>query len=257
MRAIACALGLAAAGAGTGFVVALQEVLRQTYPAQGLWRTSLWICSGGAALGAAIGAGCALAALLLISIWSRLVARPAEGLGRGASQPLPPLACPLWALRVIVLLGLLTAAAALLIPRRVPIRFGLPYPESAISLLVLLWVGATMLGAGIAFRVPEHGRPQEWFKLRWMTGLGFVYVIAFLHLWAWARSWEAALGLAAATAMACVLVYVLLLAVARIVDAGLGAPLGRVIVGRPGQTLTGVVLAAAVMFSKRGGIAQE
>jgi len=248
MRAIACALGLAAAGAGTGFVVALQEVLRQTYPAQGLWRTSLWICSGGAAVGAAIGAGCALAALLLISIWSRLVARPAEGLARGASQPPPPLTCPLWALRVIVLLGLLTAAAALLIPRRVPIRFGLPYPGLAISLLVLLWVGATMLGAGIAFRVPEPGRPEERLKLRWMTGLGFVYVIAFLHLWAWAKSWEALLGLAAASAVACILVYVLLLAVARIADAGLGAPLGRVIVGRPGQTLTGVVLAAALVL---------
>lgn len=248
MRAIACSLVVAATGAAAGFVLALHEVLRHTYPAQGLWRTSLWICSRGTAMGAAIGAACALAALLLISIWPRLIGRPAEEPRHSDFQPVRPLDCPPWRLRLIVFLGLLTAAAALLMPQHVPVRFGLPYVELAVSLFVLLWVAGTILGAGIPFRPAEHERAEEWFKLRWMTVLGFAYVIAFLHLWACSKSWQALLGLAAAGAAACVLAYVVAVGAVRPVHARLGAPLGRVMVGRPGQALAGVVLAAALVL---------
>src|SRR4030065_892700 len=110
MRIIACSFALAAGGMGVGFVVALQEVLRQSYPAQGLWRPSLCIGSRGLAVGAAAGLTAAAVTLLLLLLWAALMQKPVSDDG-GRSRHVGILECPAWAVRLLGPLALLPGGA--------------------------------------------------------------------------------------------------------------------------------------------------
>ncbi|MDH4179686.1 MAG: sulfatase, partial [Armatimonadota bacterium] len=100
--------------------------------------------------------------------------------------------------------------------------------------------------AGIASLTSEDRSREEWFRLRWMAVLAFAWVIGFLHTWARAGSSHEVLGLAAIEAAIVCAGYVALMHPGRAIHSRVGAPLGRVIAGRPGKALTAIVALAAL-----------
>ena len=245
MRALRGVASLAAVGAAAGFLVAGREVLRQGYLAEGLWRTSLWVSSRGAYRGLVAGIGGGAAILVLLSLWSLLLAAESRRRGTAPSASSFPSTRRPWALRFIVYLVALTAIALVLAPTNPGYKFGLTYLDLNIALFSLLWIASSSLAAGIAFRSAEEDSWDQQLSLERLVAVAITCIVIFLHVWARAKTWQILAALTVATSLLSVAAYYCLGCASRFLGGHATRPPATALRGRIGRGLTVSVLVLA------------
>lgn len=240
---------LLAIGFLDGLGIAVKQIARQQYTAQGLWWTSLWTLCHETLTGTLLAAIAGIVLLASLLCWPRVVSSARRLIDIRVSDPPASLTPSL--LGLAFFFALVSGAAVLLIPVDAPPRVP-PYSVFAAICFAGLWLSISGVAAWTFTTPAGTDESAAFFRLRWLTLLGVAYVTAVLHIRASPTSEGIALP-AALWLLGSVVTYVLLYRPARIAGRLISKRLG--VLRRAFQSPwipLGILLAGALLWG--GGL---